>query len=145
MITQGVNLLSGYLVGNSQENSTRSLFLITVLFIQMVPGPCYYYLPCPIVHAPSSCLPHFLLKATMYTPCALTSSSRSFYHVLGLWCHIMWPVMCLLHRLSRKIRKRKVKSEKIKENKIKIISVQASYNNILLRDLLVCAAISLCD
>ena len=28
-------------VGNSQENSIRSLFLIRVLFIQMVHGPCY--------------------------------------------------------------------------------------------------------
>jgi len=38
MITQMVNLLVGYQVGNSQENSTRSLFLIKVLFIQMVHG-----------------------------------------------------------------------------------------------------------
>ena len=36
MIIQGVNLLSGYLVGNSQENLTRSLFLIIVLFIQIL-------------------------------------------------------------------------------------------------------------
>jgi len=41
MITQTVNLLVGYQVGNSQENSTRSLFLIKVLFIQMVHGLCY--------------------------------------------------------------------------------------------------------
>ena len=47
MITQTVNLLVGYQVGNSQENSTRSLFLIRVLFIQMSPGPCYYYLTLP--------------------------------------------------------------------------------------------------
>ena len=41
MITQTVNLLVEYQVGNSQENSTRSLFLIRVLFIQKVHGLCY--------------------------------------------------------------------------------------------------------
>ena len=30
------------------------------------------------------CSPHFLLKVTMLYICALTLSSRSFYHVLGL-------------------------------------------------------------
>jgi len=48
MIIQTANLLVGYQVGNSQENSTRSLFLIRVLFIQMSPGPCYYYLTLPL-------------------------------------------------------------------------------------------------
>jgi len=37
-----------------------------------------------MVHTTTSCLPHFLLKATMLYTCALTSSSRSFHHVLGL-------------------------------------------------------------
>jgi len=41
MITQMVNLLVGYQVGNSQENSTRSLFLIRVLYIQSPHGLCY--------------------------------------------------------------------------------------------------------
>ena len=36
-----VNLKSRYNVGSSQENSTRSLFLIRVLFIQSPHGPCY--------------------------------------------------------------------------------------------------------
>ena len=39
---------------------------------------------CPYVHATISCPPHFLLKATMLYTYALTSSSRSFPHVLGL-------------------------------------------------------------
>ena len=30
-----------------KENSTRSLFLIRVLFLQMSPGPCYYYITLP--------------------------------------------------------------------------------------------------
>ena len=42
-----------------------------------------------IVHATSSYLSHFLLKATMLYTYVLMSSSRSFYYVLGLWCHIM--------------------------------------------------------
>ena len=68
-------------------------------------------------------LPHILLKATMCTPCALTSSSRPFHHVLGLWHHIMWPVMWLhchvpLHRSLRK-RKSKRKSKVKLKNKIK--------------------------
>ena len=39
---------------------------------------------CPYVYAISSYLPHFLLKATMLYICVLTSSSRSFYYILGL-------------------------------------------------------------
>jgi len=50
---------------------------------------------CPYIHATTSCSPHSLLKATMLYICALTSSSRSFHHILGLWHHIMWPVMWL--------------------------------------------------
>ena len=43
------------------------------------------YLYCyRLVHATTSCLPHVLLKAIMQTLCALISSSRSFYHILGL-------------------------------------------------------------
>ena len=48
-----------------------------------------------MVCATSSCLPHFLLKATILYTCVLMSSSRSFYYVLGLWYHIMWHVMWL--------------------------------------------------
>ena len=36
-----VNLKNRYNVGSSQENLTRSLFLIRVLFIQSPHGPCY--------------------------------------------------------------------------------------------------------
>ena len=58
------------------------------------------YLYCYIlVHTTISCLPHILLKAIMCTLYALTSSSRSFYYVLGLWHHIMWPVMWLQYHM----------------------------------------------
>jgi len=73
----------------------------------------YYYM---LVCANTSCLPHVLLKATMYTPCALTSSSRSFYYVLGLWHHIMWPEMSHASLSSIK-RKRNSKEKKYKIKK----------------------------
>ena len=41
MITQTVNLLVGYQVGNSQENLTRSLCLIRALYILNTSGPYY--------------------------------------------------------------------------------------------------------
>ena len=41
----------------------------------------YYY---RLVHATTSYLPYVLLKTTMCTLCALISSSRFFYYVLGL-------------------------------------------------------------
>ena len=41
IITQQVNLLVRYNMGVSQENLTRSLFFISVLFIQSVHGLCY--------------------------------------------------------------------------------------------------------
>ena len=104
MITQVVNLLVGYQVGNSQENSTRSLFLIRVLFIQMSPGPCYYYLtlpysPCSILmsaslltqghHVYSICsdiifqtiLPCSRLVTSHHVTCHVTSLSRAFFIV----------------------------------------------------------------
>ena len=40
-ITSNKSLKDGYLVGNLQENSTRSLFLIRALFIQMSHGLSY--------------------------------------------------------------------------------------------------------
>ena len=52
-----------------------------------------------MVHATSSYLPHFLLKATMLYTCVLTSSFRSFYYIIGLWCHIMWHVMWLRYHM----------------------------------------------
>ena len=94
--------------------------------------PCVIICPCD-KWLPQQCPPHFLLKATMCTPCALTSSSRLFYHVLGLWRHIMWPVMWLpchvpssLSFQENKIKKKRSKISKIKENKIKIVSIQMS-------------------
>ena len=41
MIVQASKSQSGYDMGSSQENLTRSLFLIRVLFIQSPYGPCY--------------------------------------------------------------------------------------------------------
>ena len=78
MITQAVNLLVGYQVGNSQENSTRSLFLIRVLFIQISPGPCYYYLTLP------------------YSPCSILMSASLFtqgHHVYSICPDIIFQTI----------------------------------------------------
>ena len=82
-------------------------------------------------------LPHVRLKATILYTCALISSSRSFYHILGLWHHIMWHVMWLqchipLHhpkeKIKEKIKENQYKIRKRKEKKNKIVSVPVSYN-----------------
>ena len=84
MITQAVNLLVGYQVGNSQENSTRSLFLIRVLFIQMSPGLCYYYLTLP------------------YSPCSIlisTSLLTQDHHVYSMCPNIIFQTILPCSRL----------------------------------------------
>ena len=78
-------------------------------------------------------LPHVHLKATILYTCALISSSRSFYHILGLWHHIMWHVMWLqchipLHHPKEKRKENQYKIRKIKEKKNKIVSVPVSHN-----------------
>jgi len=123
MTVQGSkSLRMGYQVGNSQENLTRSLFSISVLFIQKLMVRATNNKFCSHVYASFSFLPYVLLKATMYTLCALTSSSRPFHHVLGLWHHIMWLHyhMPLHHSLRKRKSKRKIKvklKNKWKENK----------------------------
>ena len=74
---------------------------------------------CPYVHTSSSCQSHVLLKATMLHPCILILSSRSFYHVLGLWCHIMWHVMWLQCHVPLHCSKSKRKRKQYKIRKIK--------------------------
>ena len=69
---------------------------------------------------------------------ALTSSSRSFYHALGLWHHIMWHVMWLqchtpLHHPKENQKEKEIKinikSEKLNKRKEKL-SVSKSFHNI---------------
>ena len=95
---------NGLWCGNSQENSTRSLCLISVLFIQMCPGPCYHYLslpysPCFILmsaslltqghHVYSRC-PDVIFQTLLlcsrpmtshYVTCHVTSLSHAFFIV----------------------------------------------------------------
>ena len=61
--------------------------------------------------------PHACLKATMLYTCALTSSSRSFYHVLGLMTS--HHVTCHVTAMSRASLS---STKKRKENKIPIKS-----------------------
>ena len=70
----------------------------------------------------SMLLPHVCLKATMLYTCALMSSSRSFYHILGLMMlhHVTHHVTAMSHASS--LSKRKEKENKIpikSENKRK--------------------------
>ena len=126
MITQSINLKLGYRVGNSQENSTRSLFLIRVLFIQMSPGPCYYYLTLP--YSPCFILMSILLLTQghhVYSMCpdiifqTLPSSSRlmTSHHVT---CHVTSLSHACFIVLKEKKRKKKYKiKRKIDKRKIK--------------------------
>ena len=70
--------------------------------------------------------PHACLKATMLYTCALTSSSRSFYHVLGLMTS--HHVTAMSRASSSSTKKRKEKENKIpikseNKRKIKIVHV----------------------
>ena len=119
---------------NSQENSTRSLFLIRVLFIQMSPGLCYYYLtlpysPCSIListslltqghHVYSMC-PNVIFQTIL--PCSRLVMSH----------HVTYHVPSSLSFQGNKIKKKKSKIRKIKENKIKIVSIQMSMTSLLI-------------
>jgi len=78
-----------------------------------------------MVHTTSSYLPYFLLKATMLYTCALMSSSRFFYYILGLWSHIMWHVMWLRCHVPSSSSKKK---KKRKENQYKIRKINKKKN-----------------
>ena len=67
----------------------------------------------------SMLLPHVRLKVAMLYTCALMLSSRSFYHLLGLWHYIMWHVMWLQYHVPLSLSKRKEK-EKRKQNPYKV-------------------------
>ena len=123
MITQAVNLSIGSQVGSLQENSTRSLFLISVLFIQIAPGPCYYYL----VLSYSPCF--ILMFASLLTQGHYVYSMclDVIFQTLPLCSRLMMSHHVTCHVTSsssfqeNKIKKKKSKIRKIKENKIKII------------------------
>jgi len=84
---------------------------------------------CPYIHALSSCLPHVLLKATILHPYTLLLSFRFFYHVLDLWCHIMWHVMQLQYHMPLHCPKKIKKKKKTKINyKIREIKIKEKKN-----------------
>jgi len=73
----------------------------------------FYIYKVHMVYTTTLCPPYFLLKATMLYSYTLMSSSRSFYHVLGLWHHTMWPVMWLQCHMPLYHPKEKKKKKKI--------------------------------
>ena len=121
-------------MGYPQENSTRNLFLIRVLFIQMSPGPCYYYLTLPYSpysilmsaslltqgHHVYSICPNVIFQTIL--PCSRLVTS---HHVT---CHV--PSSSFFQ--ENKITKKKSKIRKIKENKIKIVSIPMSMTLVVL-------------
>ena len=71
------------IVWDSQENSTRSLCLISVLFIQKCSGPCYYYLSLP------------------YSPCFVLMSASLFtqgHHVYSRCPDVIFQTLLLCSR-----------------------------------------------
>jgi len=133
MIAQSINLKLGYRVGNSQENLTRSLFLIRVLFIQMSPGLCYYYLtlpysPCSILMSTSLLTQGYhmysrysdIIFQTLPSGSRLMTSHHVTCHVTSLSC------ASLLSKRKEKENKILIKSENKKKKKIKIVHVQST-------------------
>ena len=122
----------GYNVGISQENSTRSLFLIRVLYTKSSWSVLL------IINSAlmSMLLSHVRLMATMLYTYALTSSSRSFYHILGLMtlCHVTHHVTVMSHASSSSLKrkeiqkKRNIKSRKIDKRKGKMLMSKAFHN-----------------
>jgi len=135
MITQAVKLLVKQSSGEKHKKTQQgaSTKLESYLYC--------YMLVCATISYP----PHILLKATMCIPCALMLSSKSFYHVLGLWCHIMWPVMWLQCHVplycqlkEKEIqKKRNIKSRKIDKRKRKMLVSKVFYNNEFLNSVLI--------
>ena len=70
-----------------------------------------------LVRAITSYPPHFLLKVTMLYTYALTSSSRSFYHLLGLMTS--HHVTCHVTAMSRASSSSKIKIKR-KQNSYKV-------------------------
>ena len=85
MITQAVKLSVKQSSGEKHKRTRQGVSAKLESYIYRV----------HLVHTTTLCPLHFLLKTIMLYTCALMSSSRFFYHVLGLWHHIMWHVMWL--------------------------------------------------
>ena len=111
MITQAVKLLVRQSSGEKYKRTQQgaSAKLESYLY-------CYM-----LVYTITLYLPHVLLKATILHPCALISSTTSFYHILSLITshHVICHVTVVSHaslssRINQKEKKSKInmKSEK---------------------------------
>ena len=116
MITQSVNLLSWISSGKFiRELDKESLLNQSPIYTKSSWSVLL------IINSAlmSMLLPHVCLKATMLYTCALTSSSRSFYHILGLMTSRHVTAMSRASSSSLKEKKRNLK-EILKEKKYKI-------------------------
>ena len=87
-------------------------------------------LPCPYVHAPSSCLPQgryvvYMCPDIIFQILPPPSRPMTSHHVT---CH-MTAVSYASSSSKRKEKENQYKIRKIKEKKNKIVNIQASYNN----------------
>ena len=126
MITQTVNLLVGYQVGNSQENLTRSLCLIRALYILNTSGPCYNLMsasfPTQGHHVVYMC-PDVIFQ--IFPLCSrLMTSQHVTCHVTAISCA---SSSSLKRKIKRNSKKRNIKSRKIDKRK-KNVSVKAFHN-----------------
>ena len=134
MITQSVNLLS-WMSGRkfTRELNKESLLNQSLIYTKSSWSMLLIINPALM----SMLLSHVRLKATMLPTCALTSSSRSFYHILGLMmshhviCHVTAMSCASLLSLKRKEiqKKRNIKSRKIDKRKRKMLMSKAFHNN----------------
>ena len=120
MITQTVNLLVGYQVGNSQENSTRSLCLIRALYILNTSGPCYNLMsasfPTQGYHVVYMC-PDIIFQ--IFPLCSrLMTSHHVTCHVTVMSCA---SSSSLKGKIKRNSKKRNIKSRKIDKRERKIL------------------------
>ena len=134
MITQTVNLLVGYQVGNSQENSTRSLCLIRALYVLNTSGLCYNLMsasfPTQGYHVVYMC-PDIIFQ--IFPLCSrLMTSHHVTCHVTAMSCA---SSLSLKGKIKRNSKKRNIKSRKIDKRERKMLvskrSITSRINDII--------------
>jgi len=131
MITQAVNLLSWISSGKfTRELDKEPLLNWSLIYTKGLWSVLLIINPALMSMLP----PHVHLKATMLYTCALTSSSRSFYYILGLMtsCHVTCHVTAISLKGTEIQKKRNIKSSKIDKRKRKMLMFKAFHNNITL-------------
>ena len=124
MTVQGSKSLKmGYQVGNSQENSTKSLCLIRVLYIQNTYGPCYIFMSASFLTQDHHVI--YMYPDVIFQILLLRSRPMTVHYVT---CHV--TAMSCASSSSLKIKiKIKIKSRKIDKRKRKMLVSKVFHNN----------------